>query len=58
MEGMFSYGTRYAWAEYVLGQLYHYLHDCAYMFGASMSVGVTVLHVWAYEHILVMRLLG
>ena len=43
-------GTRYAWGVCVLAHLYHDLHDVVYRDGASLSAGVTLLHVWAWEH--------
>ena len=43
-------GTHYAWGVCVLAHLYHDLHDAVYREGASLSAGVTLLHVWAWEH--------
>ena len=48
---MLEDGTRYAWGVCLLAHLYHNLHDVAYREGSSLSTGVTLLHVWAWEHI-------
>ncbi|XP_059070759.1 protein MAIN-LIKE 2-like [Cryptomeria japonica] len=51
-------GVQYAWGAAMLAQLYHDMHLVVYREYASLSVGVTLLHIWAWEHIAVTRPLG
>ena len=41
----------FAWGTSMLGMLYYYLHHVAYRGGLSISARVTLLQIWAYEHI-------
>ena len=50
LEQMVMDGVMFAWGPCMLGMLYYYL---PYRGGLSISAGVTLLQIWAYEHILV-----
>lgn len=56
LEGMMVHRMRYAWGMCMLVQLYHDLHWIVYLGGSSLSAGATLLQVWAWEHIAIMRL--
>ena len=56
LEQMVMDGVMFAWGPCMLGMLYYYLHQVAYRGGLSISVGVTLLLIWAYEHISVFQL--
>ncbi|GLJ23507.1 hypothetical protein SUGI_0445390 [Cryptomeria japonica] len=47
--------TRYAWGPCVLAHLYYELHQFVYHGSVGLGYRVTLLQVWAYEHILVTR---
>lgn len=51
-------GQQYAWGLAMLAQLYHDMHLVVYRDYASLSTGVTLLHIWVWEHIAVTRPLG
>ncbi|XP_057820172.2 protein MAIN-LIKE 1-like [Cryptomeria japonica] len=51
-------GVQYAWGSVMLSQLYHNMHLVTYREYVGLSVGVTLLHIWAWEHIAVTRPLG
>ena len=53
LEQMVMDRVMFAWGPCMLGILYYYLHQVAYRGGLLISVGVTLLQIWAYEHILV-----
>lgn len=40
----------------MLAQLYHEMHTMAYLHDKALSAGVTLLHVWTWEHITITRL--
>ncbi|XP_059066361.1 protein MAIN-LIKE 1-like [Cryptomeria japonica] len=46
-------GQQYAWGVTMLAQLYHDMHLVVYREYASLSAGVTLLHIWVWEHIAV-----
>ncbi|XP_059065331.1 protein MAIN-LIKE 2-like [Cryptomeria japonica] len=46
-------GVQYAWGFAMLTQLYHDMHLVTYKEYVSLSAGVTLLHIWAWEHIVV-----
>lgn len=48
----------YAWGAAMLGQLYHDMHLVLYREYQSLSLRVTLLHIWAWEHIAITRLVG
>lgn len=52
---MFEHGTRYAWGPCLLAHLYIDMHEVSYWGGSSIFAGVTLLHVWSWEHIPVTR---
>lgn len=45
----------YAWGLVILTSLHHEMHQVVYYQGRSISSGVTLLHIWAYEHIAILR---
>lgn len=51
-------GQQYAWGSVMLVQLYHDMHLVVYKEYVSLSAGVTLLHIWAWEHIAVTQPLG
>ena len=51
LEQMVMDGVMFAWGPCMLGMLYYYLHQVAYRGGLSISAGVTLLQIWAYENI-------
>lgn len=48
-------GTQFAWGPCVLSHLYQDLHEVAYRGVGSLGVGITLLHIWAWEHLPVTR---
>lgn len=46
-------GTTYAWGPCVLAHLYHDMHQVCYKGAMSISKGVSLLHVWAWERIMI-----
>ncbi|XP_059068551.1 protein MAINTENANCE OF MERISTEMS-like [Cryptomeria japonica] len=46
---------RLGWGSYLLAHMYHEMHEIAYRKAKSMVVGLLVLQIWAWEHILVCR---
>lgn len=54
--GMRRDRTVYAWGPYLLGILYHQLHEVAYRRAESISCGTTLLMIWAWEHIAIFYL--
>lgn len=57
MDKMLSHGTRFAWGPCMLAHLYHDLHQFVYLGGCEISAGVTLLQIWAYKHITMIRLI-
>lgn len=55
LEMMITKGTWYAWGSCMLAHLYRELHQVVYQRATSLSVGITLLQVWAWEHIAVTR---
>lgn len=51
LEKMAIEGTVYAWGPCVLAMLYFQLHQIVYQRVQTLSCGVTLLQVWAFEHI-------
>lgn len=45
--------AEYAWRATMLAQLYHDIHIVVDKEYASLFEGVTLLHIWSWEHILV-----
>lgn len=45
--------TCFAWGPVLLASLYKYLHEYVYLDGRALVAGITLLHVWAWEHIAV-----
>lgn len=45
--------TRYVWGPLILLYLYKDMHEAAYCNGSDISTGMTLLHVWTWERILV-----
>lgn len=46
--------THFSWGP-ILASLYRDLHEYVYLNGRALEVGVTLLHVWAWEHIVVLQ---
>lgn len=55
IEDMVTQGHRFAWGSCMLAHLYRDLHQVVYLGYTSLSVEVTLLQVWAWEHIPVVR---
>lgn len=53
LEDMVTQGRRFAWGSCMLGHLYRELHQVVYRGYMSLSTRVTLLQVWAWEHIAV-----
>lgn len=49
--GMRHDRTMYAWGPFLLGTLYHHLHEVVYRRVESISCGTTLMMIWAWEHI-------
>lgn len=47
---------RFAWGSMLLASLYKDLHEYVYMDGRALGPSVTLLHIWAWEHIVVLWL--
>lgn len=47
--------TIYDWGPFVLAYLYHDMHQVIYSKDRNIGEGVTLLHMWAYEHIVILR---
>lgn len=45
----------FAWGPVLLASLYRDLHEYMYMDDRALEAGVTLPHVWAWEHIVVLR---
>ena len=45
----------FSWGPCMLEMLYYYLHQVAYRGGLSFNIGGTLLQIWAYEHIVVLK---
>lgn len=45
----------YTWGPILLASLYHDMHQVVYCEGRSIEAGVTLLHIWEYENIVVLR---
>lgn len=39
----------------MLASLYHDMHDFVYYDSRAIGIGVTLLHIWAWDHIIVLR---
>lgn len=48
---MMTKGTHYAWGSYVLAHLYKEIHEAVYREMRSLAVRITLLHIWAWEHL-------
>lgn len=55
IEQMVREGTRYAWGACVLAHLYMDLHEVVYHGITLLGVGITLLHIWAWENLPIMR---
>lgn len=55
LEDMVTRGCRFAWGSAMLAHLYRDLHQVVYLVYSSLSIGVTLLQVWAWEHIPIAR---
>lgn len=51
IEKMMTEGTCDAWGPCVLAHLYKDLHEAVYREARSQGVGITLLHIWAWEHL-------
>lgn len=51
LEDMVTQGCRFAWGSCMLAHLYRELHQVVYLGYMSLLAGVTLLQVWAWEHI-------
>lgn len=51
LEDMVTQGCNFAWGSCMLAHLYRELHQVVYLRYMSLSVGVTLLQVWAQEYI-------
>lgn len=58
LESIITHGTRYAWGLCMLSHLHHDFHQVLYLRGASLSLGVTLIQVWTWEHIVVIHLVA
>lgn len=47
--------THFSCGPVLLASLYEDLHEYVYLDGKALRAGVTLLHVWAWEHIVVFR---
>lgn len=55
LEYLVMKGRRFSWGSYMLAHLYKELHQVVYLECMSLLVGVTLIQVWAWEHIVVTR---
>lgn len=55
LERLLTHPVRLGWGSFLLAHMYHEMHEIVYREGKSMAVGVLVLQIWAWEHILVCR---
>lgn len=55
IERMASEGTRHVWGSCVLDHLYRDLHEVVYHEITSLGEGITLLHIWAWEHLPITR---
>lgn len=55
LEDMVTQGRRFAWGSAMLAHLYRDLHQVVYLGYSNLSARVTLLQVWAWEHILTAR---
>lgn len=53
LERMIVQGTWYSWGSYMLAHLYHDLHRVVYLGATNLSTRVTLLQIWAWEHMAV-----
>lgn len=47
--------TLFAWGSVMLASLYHYMHDFIYCDNRTIGIGVTLVHIWAWEHIAMLQ---
>lgn len=45
----------YVWGSCLLAMVYYQMHDIVYLGYLSISIGVTLLQTWAWEHISIAR---
>lgn len=55
LEDMVTQRHQFAWGSAILAHLYKDLHEVVYLSYESLSAGVTLLQVWAWEHIPIAR---
>lgn len=55
LEDMVTQGRRFAWGSCMLAHFYKYLHQVVYLGYNSLLAEVTLLQVWAWEHIPIVR---
>lgn len=55
LKDMVTQGRKFAWGSCMLAHLYRELHQVVYLGYTILSVGVTLLQVWAWEHIPIAR---
>lgn len=56
MEMMIDEGTQFAWYDLcLLAHLYLDLNDLVYMGECNLSIRMTLLHIWAYDHVVLLR---
>ncbi|XP_059070641.1 protein MAINTENANCE OF MERISTEMS-like [Cryptomeria japonica] len=55
LETLVTEHTRYAWGPCVLAHLYYELHQFVYHGSVGLGCRVTLLQVWAYEHLPITR---
>lgn len=48
--------THFSWGLVLLASLYRYLHEYVCMNARALRAGVMLLHVWVWEHIVILRL--
>jgi hypothetical protein len=46
---------RMAWGSAILVDMYRELHEVVYREGCTWGCGATLAHIWAWEHIAVVR---
>lgn len=55
LETLVTEHTRFAWGQCLLAHLYYELHQFVYHGSIGLGCRVTLLRVWAYEHLSVTR---
>lgn len=53
LETLVTEHTRFAWGLCLLAHLYYELQQFVYHRPIGLGCGVTLLQVWAYEHLLI-----